>query len=291
MTRTFGKILVFAIVFSFTASVSAQQNSDPETVEIPIGDSVRTAWIWGQGELVVALPGRGADVTRYRTIGPLIAAEGYRFVAINQRGIRGSSGSLADLTLHDYARDVADVIDYFSVRKAHLIGWALGNRIQRTVATDFPEKVVSVTLLAAGGLVPSTAEPGALNRLYEPSLPVEEKMSLARKTLFSPATSDAVVREYAENLAYWPEARQAQVAANQATPREEWWGGGYSPMLIVQGLDDLTAPVGNGRQMREAYGDRIELIEIADAGHLMGLEKPEETVSAIVEFLRRHPVR
>ena len=235
---------------------------------------------------MVALPGRGADNTRYRTIGPLIAAEGYRVVAINQRGIRGSSGSLANLTLYDYARDVADVIDYFSVGKAHLIGWALGNRIQRTVATDFPEKVASVTLL--GGWWSRSLDCG--DRRARPTVRTladcRREDVASEKTLFSPATPDAVVREYAENLAYWSDARQAQVAANQATPRAEWWGGGDAPMLIVQGLDDLTAPVGNGRQMLEAYVDRIELVEIADAGHLMGLENPNKQSGRSSSFSR-----
>ena len=42
--------------------------------------------------------------------------------------------------------------------------------------------------------------------------------------------------------------------------------------------------------MRAAYGDRIELVEIADAGHLMGLEKPEETAASIITFLKTHPI-
>ncbi len=62
-------------------------------------------------------------------------------------------------------------------------------------------------------------------------------------------------------------------------------------MLIVQGLDDVTAPVANGRQMKETEGDRVELVEIADAGHLMAFEKPQETADAVIAFLHRHPQR
>jgi len=260
---------------------------------INLGDMTLTAWVWGDQNdpLVVALPGSGAANTRYQSLGPLVAEAGYFFVALNQRGIKGSSGNLENLTLHDYASDVARVIDYFHKSRAHLIGWALGNRIQRMVATDHPEKVASVTLLAAGGLMAPTTEPGKLNRLLsEADIPFEEKVSLARHTLFAPATDDSLVQKYARQLTYWPHARRAQRTANQAVPREEWWAGGNSPMLIVQGLEDRTAPAGNGRQMKQTYGDRITLVEIQHAGHLMAFEKPQETARAILEFLARHPV-
>ena len=65
----------------------------------------------------------------------------------------------------------------------------------------------------------------------------------------------------------------------------EWWAGGIAPMLIVQGLDDKVAPPENDRRMLEEFGDRITLIEIEEAGHVMGLERALETANAIVDFL------
>jgi len=153
---------------------------------------------------------------------------------------------------------VARLIFGAGLEKAHLMGWAMGNRISCATATYFPDRVATVTLLAAGGLVPATAAPGELNRLLsDANLPEEEKLQLARRTLFSPATEDAKVREFVAELRYWPEGRNAQTSANRATPETEWWSGGVAPMLIIQGLDDTTAPVGNGRQMKETEGERM----------------------------------
>ena len=272
---------------------AAEPAREPEDLVIELGDVTLTAWAWGDRDrdLVIALPGSGADNTRYRDLGSLVADAGYFFVAVNQRGIKGSTGNLDNLTLHDFAGDIVKTMDHFDKSRAHLVGWAMGNRIQRMVATDYPERVASVTLLAAGGLVPSTAAPSALNRLLaESDIPVAEKIALARETLFAAATDDQRVRQFVEQLTYWPEGRDAQRDANRSVPREVWWAGGASPMLIVQGLEDSTAPVGNGRQMKETYGDRITLVEIPDAGHLMGFEKPQETAAAIIEFLARHPI-
>ena len=61
-------------------------------------------------------------------------------------------------------------------------------------------------------------------------------------------------------------------------------------MLIIQGLDDKTAPPENGMRMKKEYGERITLKNLPDAGHAMGLEKPAETASALISFLRSHPI-
>jgi pimeloyl-ACP methyl ester carboxylesterase len=61
-------------------------------------------------------------------------------------------------------------------------------------------------------------------------------------------------------------------------------------MLIVQGLDDKTAPPENGFRMKTEFGDRIILVNLADAGHLMGLERPIETANALLEHIRRYPI-
>lgn len=287
-----GLLLLISTLLSGPLSAAEQAISRQEQT-INLGDMTLTAWSWGDQNdpLVVALPGSGAANTRYQDLGPLVAGGGYFVVALNQRGINGSTGNLEGLTLHDYANDVVRVIDYFQKSRAHLVGWALGNRIQRMVATDHPQRVASITLLAAGGLVTPTTEPGTLNRLLsDADLPLQEKMALARHTLFAAATDERLVRQFAEQLTYWPAARSAQRAANQAVPTQVWWAGGSSPMLIIQGLEDTTAPAGNGRQMKQTYGDRITLVEIDNAGHLMGFEKPQETADAILVFLADHPV-
>lgn len=242
-------------------------------------------------ELILALPGSGGDFSRYKRIGPLIAEAGYRLVVINQRGIMGSSGNLNDLTLHDLADDVIAVADQLGADKFHIAGWAFGNRTSRMLATDYPERVASVTLIAAGGIVPALTEPGELGMLLGDSdLLFDEKMRLARRTLFSAATADAIVEDYVESLRYWPDARAAQGQANRNTPLEEWVAGGEGPLLMVMGEDDLTAPIENGHIMKAEHGDRLTLIIVPGAGHVVGLEKPAETAAAIVEFLKNHPL-
>ena len=243
-------------------------------------------------ETVFALPGSGADVSRYKYIGPLLTKEGYRLIAINQRGISGSTGELEQLTLRDLAGDVISIADKLNVTKFHMTGWAFGNRTSRMLATIYPDRVESLTLIAAGGIVPALTQPGELARLLDnQSLSEEEKIYLARRTMFSPATNEGIVREYARGLTYWPDARMGQGQANQNTRLEDWVAGGNGPVLMVMGTDDLTAPIENGYRMKAQYGDRLTLITVEEAGHAVGLEKPEVVAEAMAEFLKKNPIQ
>ncbi len=245
----------------------------------------------GSGELILALPGSGGDHSRYKLVGPLLAEAGYHTVVINQRGIMGSTGRLDDLTLRDLADDVIAIADHFAVEKFHMMGWAFGNRTSRMLATVYPERVASLSLIAAGGLVPALTEPGELAELLSnPELTQAEKIRLARRTLFSPAASDELVIDYVDNLQYWPDGRRAQRGAGRSTPVELWAAGGTGPLLMVMGEDDLTAPVENGHIMKTNQGDRLTLVIIPEAGHTVGLEKPQATAAALLEFLKSHPL-
>ena len=139
--------------------------------------------------------------------------------------------------------------------------------------------------------VPALTETGELGQLLgNAELSETEKIRLARRTLFSPAANDRVVLDYVQNLQYWNEARRAQQTANRNTPVESWAAGGEGPLLMVMGEDDLTAPVENGHLMKAEHGDRLTLVVVPDAGHTIGLEKPAETVAAILPFLKSHPL-
>ncbi len=286
--------LLYAGLLTFSLGCAAQ-NAEPVFRFIDIGHARLNVAEWlpesANGELILALPGSGGDYSRYKLIAPLLADAGYHTIVINQRGIMGSSGNLEDLTLHDLADDVIAIADSLSAQRFHMMGWAFGNRTSRMLATDYPQRVASVTLIAAGGLVPALTEPGELGRLLgEPGLPEQEKIRLARRTLFSPATDEALLQDYASSLQYWPDGRRAQQQANRNTPVEEWAAGGTGPLLMVMGEDDLTAPVENGHLMKAEHGDRLELVIIPDTGHAIGLEKPRDTAAAIISFLQSHPL-
>lgn len=90
------------------------------------------------GPLVVLLPSLGRGAEDMAELAEPLAERGLRTLCPEPRGNRGSTGPLEGKTLHDWAGDIAAVIEHESAGPAILIGHAHGNWIARTVASDFP---------------------------------------------------------------------------------------------------------------------------------------------------------
>jgi len=162
-------------------------------MQVRTGDVVVEFGTLGAGPPVILLPGRGgAGAEQYRALGSEIAAAGFRAVAMNPRGVGLSHGPLEDLSLHDLADDVATVVDKLG-GPAHIIGRALGNRVARCFAADYPQSVKSVSLISAGGLIPPL-----------------------------PANGNHQTRPPPIRLRHWRSAGLAHEHAARSTPLREW---------------------------------------------------------------------
>jgi pimeloyl-ACP methyl ester carboxylesterase len=266
---------------------SEAQTATTSTVDV--GAARLETVTWGDGEPVILLPGSGYSATAFGLLGPELARRGYRAIAVNPRGVGGSTGPLENLTYHDFAADVGALVDRIAGGRAHVLGWAWGNRIARCLAADSPERVASITLIAAGGKVPSDPAVEAWTRqLRQPDItPDETKRYLALRSL-APGSDVAPLVAIQES---WPAAQAAQTAAGRITPLDQWWPGGSAPMLVIQGLQDKVAPPGNGRDLKASYPARVTLVEIDGAGHAVVVEHPGRLADETVRFLRQHPLR
>src|SRR5947208_13495854 len=81
----------------------------------------------GRGPLIVLLPSRGRDSEDYDEVAAGLAKEGFRVLRPQPRGMHASEGPLKDITLHDLARDIAEVITGEKADHAVIVGHACGN--------------------------------------------------------------------------------------------------------------------------------------------------------------------
>ncbi|CAE7431217.1 unnamed protein product [Symbiodinium natans] len=253
-----------------------------------------TGFTWGKqtDDLVLCIAGGGGLVMpRYGDFADRLAARGFFVVALNTRGYGGGAGSMENVGMESNALDVVNALRQLGKERAHLVGWAGGNRVMRLVAARYGPLVRSVVLLAAGGLHGPTVDAETLRRAGEATSPQasmseEERVRLVKACMFAPATGDARVRDFVESVL------QAQAAGMipsvteraKAPDRDVWWGGGEAPLLVVQGLEDKMAPVENGRELKRQFEDRVRLVEVANAGHMLAYEQPQECVVAAVAF-------
>lgn len=238
----------------------------------------------GTGSPVVLVASLGRSSNDFKELSTTLSVAGYRVLAIDLRGVGDSSGPIKGHTLHDIAADVAAVIERLAAGPAHLGGHAFGNRVVRCLAADRPDLTLSVTLFAAGGLVPPAPEVrAAMVRCFANLADPTVRIADLQLAFFSKGSDASVWLD-----GWWPAAAKAGVAALEATPLEDWWNAGPVPVLVIQGLDDVCAVPENGRRFIADADERGHLVELAGAGHALLPEKPEAVANALISFLKSH---
>ena len=250
---------------------------------ISIGEADLHVAVRGTGPPVVLHPSLGRWARDFGPIvGPLVDA-GFQTIAVNPRGVDGSTGPLDGVTQASLAADVVGVMDAFGIDAAHLVGHAFGNRVVRQLAADHPARARSVTLLGAGGRIPGTDEArAAVGRSFDLELPEAERLDDIATAFFAPGNDPTIWLE-----GWFPEAKEAQQRALLSADGTEWWFAGEAPMLVVQGLQDAAAPPANGHALATERTAPTDVVDIDGAGHALLPEQPDRVAHALIELLLR----
>jgi len=237
----------------------------------------------GSGALLVLLPSSSRDSEDFDDVAAAFARGGLRVLRPQPRGMGRSAGPLEGLTLHDYARDVAAVIEHQHAGPAVVLGHAFGQWIARTLAADRPDLVRGVVLAAAAAQSNPPALREALAKCVDVTLPESERRAALRFAFFAPGHEPP-----AEWLSGWhPAASKSQRAASAATPREEWWTAGSAPVLDLQGAQDPWRPRETMDDFRRDLGaGRVTVVVLDDCSHAMFPEQPDAVVQAVLAWVR-----
>ena len=238
----------------------------------------------GAGPLVVILPSRGRGAEDYDEVAQAIARAGYRVLRPQPRGVGGSIGPMRELTLHDFARDVAAAIENAGGGPAVVVGHAFGNWVARMTAVDHPRLVRGVAILAAAAKKYPAALADAVTRCADLTLPDAERLKYLQFAFFAPGHDASAWLE-----GFHPEVNASQRAAGLATPQEAWWGAGHAPLLDLQAELDAFRPRETANDLRDEFGERVTVAVIPNAGHALIPEHPAAVVEAIVAWMRKLP--
>jgi pimeloyl-ACP methyl ester carboxylesterase len=238
----------------------------------------------GSGAPVVMIPSLGRPAEDFDHLATRLAEAGYCALCPQPRGLGASRGPLHGITLHDYARDVAAVIDSQGGGPAVVAGHAFGNFVARTTAADHPRKVRAIALLAATHTWPLRPElRDSINKSHQMSLPEAVRLKHLQHVFFAPG-SDARVW-----LEGWnEEVMHAERDATEATPKPEWWTAGSAPVLdMLPDSDPLSPPESRDTYVREFGADRVTVTLIPGAAHALLPEQPEAVAKALLDYLKK----
>ncbi len=238
----------------------------------------------GQGPAIVLLPSLARDSEDYDAVAEGLAAAGYRALRPQPRGIGRSTGPLTGISLHDFARDIAEVIKALGGGRAVITGHAYGNWIARMTAVDHPALVRGVVVLAAAAKQFPPELLTAINTAGNPTLPEDERIRALRFALFAPGNDPTVWLD-----GWHPQLREPQRAAAAAVKQSDWWSAGVAPLLDLQAEGDPFKPPEKRNEMKDEFGGRVTIAVIPGASHALIPEQPKAVVEALIEWAKTLP--
>ena len=211
---------------AMAACGSASQTGNPPATETP--GAVRTSHTVqqgnvtieviaeGSGPLMVLLPSLGRDVTEFDPLAERLRAAGFRVVRPRPRGFGRSVGPMEGLTLHDFARDTAAVVEHERAGPAIMVGHAYGHFVAKMTASDFPHLVRGVALVAASqkNISEEVRRWNAIGS--DPTRPLEERRKYIQMVFFAPGNDPTPYL-----TGFSPEVRAMQDATRIGTPQQD----------------------------------------------------------------------
>jgi pimeloyl-ACP methyl ester carboxylesterase len=270
-------IIIAVVAGAATAVSSAERRSEL----IRYGDVQIEVVVEGAGPAVVLLPSLARDSDDYDAVAEGLSAAGFLVLRPKPRGIGRSSGPMANITLHDLARDIAEVVAKLGGGRAVIVGHAYGNWVARMTAADHPELVRGVVIAAAAAKIYAPELTKAVTSAGNPALSRDERLAALRFAFFAPGNDPTGWLD-----GWHPDIRDSQRAAAAAVRQDEWWSGGSAPLLDLQGAEDPFKPEAKRNEMKDEFGQRVTVAVIPHASHALIPEQPKAVVEALISWIK-----
>ncbi|MFY1675667.1 alpha/beta fold hydrolase [Streptomyces sp. WMMC905] len=221
---------------------------------------------------------------------PALLAAGHRVVTFDHAPARGRGQT-------ELAASVAELVKSLGLPPCPLVGHSLGAMAVQELLVNEPHRASAAVLVATRHRIDAAgeglrraeaavAEAGIrLPPAYEAFVRLVQNLS-PRTLADERATAEWLdLFEFAASTGQAISLRQSPPVRHTITD----YGGVRVPVLVVGFADDVLAPAPLGREVARAI-PRARYTELADAGHLGFLERPETFNAVLLDFLATlHP--
>lgn len=216
----------------------------------------------------------------------------YRCLAIDNRGVGGSTNAPHPFDLEQMARDAVSVLDAEDVDTAHVMGASMGGVISQIVAVRHGERVRGLVLACTA----------ARHHEWRRELLGEWAQAVRDKGMSAMAGEGMrwlVGPRFHRRFGPWinllgrlvmqgdPEHFAAQVDAILAMHDDLRYelADVRAPTLVITGSQDMLTPFGDAEELAEMIPG-AKLRELRGAAHGLMVEQPNAFNNAILEFLK-----
>jgi len=249
----------------------------------------------GKGDVLVLLHGFGGNKDNWTRIAKYLTPH-FRVIIPDLPGFGESTRNFT--TNYAYAAQVNRLHKFMralGVRTFHLGGNSMGGAIAGTYAADYGNELISLWLIATGGILSS--QPSELNQRLESGEPnpliVENKKDYDRLIDFvfvkKPPIPGAIKRYFTQEAIHHRPLNQIifkQIrSVDDFTPLEVSLRNSKTKTLILWGDKDRVLHV-SGADILQSVMPNSKSVIMKNVGHVPMLEKPEDSAIIFINFVR-----
>ncbi len=238
---------------------------------------------------IICLHGIGGDDQSFLPQSQFLS-DRFRVVAWNMPGYRDSR-KLDDVSFNELANSLLGLIDELQLSKVHLVGQSIGGMIAQEFALCFPERALSLVLIATTSAF-GGKDDGFKDAFLKARLsPLDEGTSMQNlaeqsiQHIVGSQCSNAVKIAAINSMAAVSESSYRDILKCLVTfNRRKEFTQIKCPVCLISGSEDTNAPSSTMKKMSEKLpGSQYH--EVNGAGHLVNLENDAEVNRIINQFL------
>jgi pimeloyl-ACP methyl ester carboxylesterase len=248
----------------------------------------------GSGEPVLFIAGTGGvGRTWHIHQVPAFLAAGYRCITFDNRGV-GATENADGFTTEQMVADTAELIDELVGGPVRIVSVSMGAFIAAELMLARPELVSRAVLMGTRGRVDKTRQlfRTAERELLESGIELPPAYAAKVRVLenFSPRTvnDENVIADWIDMFTAFPVKRTpgwySQLNVYPRGSRLSPYRSITADVLVIGFADDVITPPALGREVADAI-PKGRFVQIANAGHLGFMERPDTVNAAMLQFL------
>ena len=242
-------------------------------------------------QTVLLLHGLGASCESWQLQIPELERAGYRVIAPDTRGFGRSSYPGGGISFTRIAGDIAALMERLGTGPVSVVGISMGGVIALQLALDYPELVDQLVLVNTFASLRPKSLTVWLYFVWRFILihliGFSTQARAVTKRIFPKPDQETLRQElYREIMQANPSAYRSVMGALARFDVSKRLDEIQAPTLILTGECDTTVPPHNQAILLEKIPNARQVI-VADSGHAMTAEQPEEFNRLLLEFLNQ----
>jgi len=232
----------------------------------------------GRGHTVLCLHGSSLNQAIFDPLFERLSAQ-HSPVAFDMPG-HGRSGGLDSLpSIEAMAKHVRELVTWLGASRPVLLNHSLGGAVALQYAAEFPDALSGLVLCGTGYGMSLGAAIDQTRQIAEG----KARRQFEREAYGPDATPEIMQRGFMEEIKTDPRTRLGNLIA-----LDSWRGAELGrisvPALVVWGSADFPVVRESAQRLAREL-PQARLVEIAGAGHMLPIEKPDALAEAVLAFL------